>query len=415
MKQLLFSMLAFMLPASFQLTLAQNCNGRYETELFSAFTKTTVQYTDVYTVRPGDGDTLKMDIYQPDGDTFAKRPVIIMAHGGTFIAGDRTESTCAEMCELFAKRGYVAASIDYRLAGNQTELFDSLDALAIALKTVSDMKASVRYFRKDAATSNQLRIDPNQIWVGGNSAGAITALHAAYVTDTLELPETTHKPLRTIVRQNGGIDGNSGNPGYSSAVSGVINLAGGINMLQWIVADDVPIVSCHGNNDDTVPFDCGGVLYTFLDLVDLCGSGSINSWCAQVGTEDTLLVFPGDGHVPWASNNTKFNQMSAFVLDFVAKHTTCDSASVGIRNIPVKNLFSVYPNPATDEVTIRLDNQSGNEKVEVEIFDTVGKLVKQESFSSQEVHLSIIDLEKGIYLLKIKAGGQPSTTVLQKL
>ena len=186
-------------------------------------------------------------------------------------------------------------------------------------------------------------------------------------------------------------------------------------MLQWITSGDVPVVSCHGDNDDTVPIDCGGVLYSFLDLVDLCGSSSINSWCEQVGTEDTLLVFPGDGHVPWQSNNTKFNQMSAFVLNFVAKHTTCESASVGIRNTPVKNLFSVYPNPATDEVTIELDNQSGNDKVEVEIFDAVGKSVKQENFSFNEIQLNIRNLEKGVYLLQIKVGGQASTTLLHKL
>ncbi|MDZ4845618.1 MAG: T9SS type A sorting domain-containing protein [Chitinophagales bacterium] len=413
MRNTFFSLLIFLLPATVHTALAQNCNGRYETEIFSGFTKTTVQYTDVYTVRPGDGDTLKMDIYQPDGDTFAKRPVIIMAHGGTFYQGDRTESTCTTMCELFAKRGYVSASIDYRLANSQPDLLDSLNALAIALKAVGDMKASVRYFKKDAATLNELRIDPNQIWVGGNSAGAITALHAAFVNDTAELP--AH--IKPIVAQGGGIDGNSGNPGYSSAVSGVINLAGGINILQWIGADDMPIVSCHGNSDPTVPYNCGNVLYSFLDnLVDLCGSGAIHSWCAQIGTEDTLLTFPGDLHVPWENNTSKRNLMTAFVLDFVSKHTICDSSAVGIRNnISVKNLVSVYPNPASDKVTIRIESQVGKEKVEVEIFDAVGKSVKQEIFSSKEIHLNISDLEKGVYLLQIKTGGQSSTTLLHKL
>jgi len=104
------------------------------------------------------------------------------------------------------------------------------------------------------------------------------------------------------------------------------------------------------------------------------------------------------------------------VLDFVSKHTICDSSAVGIRNnISVKNLVSVYPNPASDKVTIRIESQVGKEKVEVEIFDAVGKSVKQEIFSSKEIHLNISDLEKGVYLLQIKTGGQSSTTLLHKL
>src|SRR5688500_15814192 len=85
------------------------CDGRYESEIFSSFTKTTVQYSDVYEVRPGDSNYLKMDIYQPVGDSFPDRPVVIMAHGGTFIEGNREELTCVEICQMLAKRGYVTA------------------------------------------------------------------------------------------------------------------------------------------------------------------------------------------------------------------------------------------------------------------------------------------------------------------
>lgn len=413
MKRISFP-LFILLSAIFQSAFAQNCNGRYETEIFSGYIKTTVQYTDVYTVRPNNGDTLKMDIYEPDGDDFTRRPVVIMAHGGTFVGGDRTETTSSLLCQTFAKRGYVAASIDYRLAGSQAELLDSLNALRIALKAVSDMKASVRYFRKDAATVNQFRIDPNQIWVGGNSAGAIAALHVAYVTDTAELPAY----LKPIVAQNGGIDGNSGNDGYSSAVSGTINLAGGINKLQWIEPGDVPVVSCHGTNDQTVPYNCNDVLYpdnSLFDLVDLCGSGAINNWCAQVGTEDSLLTFQGDGHVPWENNSTKRSQMTAFVTDFVAKRTVCDTAAVGIRGVPFNPQFSVFPNPATNSVTLSFEDRRNGEPVVAEIYDAAGKMLKQETFTSKQIQLDIRDLKSGVYLIRVKSGTRLSSAVIQKL
>lgn len=411
MKHILF--LCLILQTISQTAVAQNCNGRYETEIFSGYIKTTVQYTDVYTVRPGNGDTLKMDIYEPDGDAFTKRPVVIMAHGGTFVAGDRMESTCVQLCETFAKRGYVAASIDYRLAGSQAELFDSINALRVALKAVSDMKAAVRYFRKDAATGNLFHIDQNQIWVGGNSAGAIAALHVAYVTDTAELPSY----IKTIVAGNGGIDGNSGNDGYSSLVSGVINLAGGINKVQWIEPGDVPMVSCHGDNDQTVPYNCNDVLYpdnAIFDLVDLCGSGAMKDWCDQVGTEDSLLTFPGDGHVPWQSSSSKNALMEAYVTSFVAKHTACDSTSVGIRDRALQNAFSVYPNPADGYVVVKLTNALSS-PVEVSVFDAVGKLVEQKNFSSNELRLDISSLKPGIYLFQVKSDSRISAAVIHKL
>ena len=59
------------------------------------------------------------------------------------------------MCEYFARRGYVAASIDYRLYDGV--LFPTPDSLVMAdemLKAVSDMKAAVRFFREDADQSN---------------------------------------------------------------------------------------------------------------------------------------------------------------------------------------------------------------------------------------------------------------------
>ena len=91
--------------------IAQNpCEGRYVEEIFDNVDVTTVTYSDVH--------NLSMDIYQPVGDDVTNRPVIIFAHGGTFIFGSKNNSTVVELCERFAKRGYVTASINYRLSGD---------------------------------------------------------------------------------------------------------------------------------------------------------------------------------------------------------------------------------------------------------------------------------------------------------
>ena len=93
------------------ITFAQ-CNSRYQTEIFSSVTVTEVDYSDVYT-----DNEHKMDIYTPDGDTEINRPLILFMHGGSFYGGNKTDADCEDFCESFAKRGYVTASVNYRLVG----------------------------------------------------------------------------------------------------------------------------------------------------------------------------------------------------------------------------------------------------------------------------------------------------------
>ena len=92
---LLFSFLLF-----FQLSaqsLDCSCENRYQTEVFSSVNVETVTYSDAY--------NLQMDIYTPDGDNCINRPLIILAHGGSFIGGSKTNPTMVDLCETFAKRG----------------------------------------------------------------------------------------------------------------------------------------------------------------------------------------------------------------------------------------------------------------------------------------------------------------------
>lgn len=53
----------------------------------------------------------------PSNDTFPKygRPLMIIIHGGAFIAGSKDDFIQQRMLKEFAKRGYVTASINYRL------------------------------------------------------------------------------------------------------------------------------------------------------------------------------------------------------------------------------------------------------------------------------------------------------------
>ena len=57
--------------------------------------------------------TLLMDIYQPYNDPMAARPFMVLVHGGSFLQGNKSD--LEETCRAFARKGYVAVSIQYRL------------------------------------------------------------------------------------------------------------------------------------------------------------------------------------------------------------------------------------------------------------------------------------------------------------
>jgi len=318
------------------------CAGRYNEEIFSSVTKETVVYTE-------NTSGLQIDIYEPLGDTHAKRALIIMAHGGSFSSGNRTESDIVQLCTYFAKCGYVTASIDYTLTAF-TNLADSLLMMDIVMKAVGDGKASVRFFREDAATENIYRIDPDQIIFGGNSAGAILALHLAYLNDIAEAPAF----LQTIINANGGLEGTAGHPGYPSNVQGVINLAGGLYLPSFIGANDADVfcVSTHGDADGVVPYNCNQVYWeqfeNLFDLVHICGSSILHPVMDENNIPNSLWTLPGENHTPWAFDTTLMNEVNVYAKDFLKNYVNCEVTIIGIDD-PDSHLLSIYPNPGNGD------------------------------------------------------------------
>jgi len=307
------------------------CDGRYEMEIFEQVEVNTVTYSDIH--------NLSMDIYQPVGDDVTNRPLIIFAHGGTFIFGNKNNPTVVDFCETFAKRGYVTASINYRLANDIVGLFEQFtfytnteSAYEVVLNAMMDGKAAVRYFRKDVAENgNTYGIDPNQIWAGGNSAGGVLFLHVGHVQSIEEFIDPLD-PERAIIATDvfnsigGDIEGNSGNPGYSSEISGVISLAGALHRSEYVDINDIPAVFAHGDSDGVVPYNCNG-FQNNPSFDQLCGGGALINDFQNMGVTSDLLTFPGDNHCPWDGDANKKDQVISFVSDFVYQNIDCDQQS----------------------------------------------------------------------------------------
>lgn len=257
-----------------------------------------------------------MDIYRPAGDGELNRPVVILAHGGFFLAGSNDGVDVVPLCEDLARMGYVAASISYRLGiDNVFDLETSLQEAV--LRGVHDAKAAVRFFRRShAEEGNPWGIDPSRIVMGGSSAGAFIALHAAYIDDLSEVPDVIDLTQQGL---GGGLEGFSGNPGYASDVLSIINISGAIGDADWIEAGDVPVVSTHGTADGTVPFGTGPISLLGANVIDVDGSWPVHIRAEEVGLDHRFVTFEGAGHVPHMSSDFYYDLTRAAVTGFTSR------------------------------------------------------------------------------------------------
>ncbi len=394
---ILLNILFFSLNTEAQTTI--DCNSlRYDQEVFSSVD---ISSNVLYGSNINSSNALEnlvMDIYQPSGDTEQFRPLIVWVHGGSFIAGTKNEQDVTDLSIAFAKRGYVCASINYRLGIPIP--FGEANATKAVYRAVQDMKAAIRFFRKDAATANVYKIDPEIIFGGGSSAGALTALHLAYLNEISEIPAL----IDTV--QLGGIEGESGNPGYSSEVNAVINLCGALGDKTYIVPGDVPFVSMHGTNDQTVPYATDTIfLLGLFPIMEVDGSYSANEYANTISVHNEMYTYFGSGHVPYLGNTAYMDTTVRFVSNFLYDYLSCTPRdpdplpnTFGTTAISVEvildNSIKAYPNPANEYVII----ESESALIRFQLFDISGRLVRSENkLHENRIIISLDALETGIY------------------
>jgi hypothetical protein len=407
MKTKIYSFLLFCaVLISVQYTNAQQCGARYLDKIFD----TVVVHSDVI-YSTSNGTTLKLDVYEPKNDTAAMRPLIVLAHGGSFYGGDKAgggETTVVTLCNNFAKRGYVTASINYRLGDAVQMYLDSGYAITTVLKALSDGKSAIRFFRKDAATTNTYRINPNIIFAGGNSAGAVLYIHSIYVDSIGELPSA----MQTIINQNGGFEGNSGNDGYSSELQGLVNCAGGLNVPGFVGPNSKPSVNFQGTADNTVPYNCAYPINGAVH-VRLCGLGAFEPLYQQYSINHVSVLFPNAGHCPWEGSAPKMTQVDTTTANFLYS-LMCTGAVTSVSDITADANVSVYPNPATDQINVFFSQTGIYSKVQ--LMDETGRVIEEKNVGNSTLTFSRNNLSSGLYLvriLKADASGITKKVMLQ--
>ncbi len=207
---------------------------------------------------------LTLDIYRPVGDSATRRPAVMWMHGGFFGGGDKSHGT--RVATDYARRGYVAVSINYRLRPFAAQWRETYLA---SLDAYDDARAAVEWLRAHAADYG---IDPDAIVAGGFSAGAVTAANLAF------LP---------------GERGPAASP-----VAAAIPEAG----LLYTAPDpgEPPILAFHGTDDTVTPFD---------NIEHVCDHA------APVGVDCELVTYAGGDH--GSSHGDIIQRGTTFIADHV--------------------------------------------------------------------------------------------------
>jgi Carboxylesterase family len=297
----------YLLPLLFLLALsaqAQNClPSRYLQAQFPVDTLKDVvfgnapQLTTIYIseniTNPYD---LKMDIYLPTGDTLARRPCLMMAFGGAFLIGSKEDEDVRSVCDSFARKGFVAASINYRL-GLNTAINSSAERAV--WRGAQDWSAAIRFLKEKA---DDYGIDTNYMFIGGASAGSFGALHSQYASDA-NRPASTYSQGLPFPQPDLGCKDCSGNTFvHSSQVRGLINCWGAIGDTAWIDAQaTTPMISFHGDVDAIVPYSYGFPFTALITLPEVYGSYLIDRRARHIGLPSTLHSYYGEGHNIWGT------------------------------------------------------------------------------------------------------------------
>ncbi|HWY38181.1 MAG TPA: T9SS type A sorting domain-containing protein [Bacteroidia bacterium] len=419
------------LTVASSLTAQTACStGRYANDVYTNITTTSAIPYGSNTTWSGSAQTLTLDFHEPAGDTCTARPLIIWAHGGSFVGGASTDPDVDTLSNRFARKGFACASINYRIGFYP---FDSAHAVIAVVRAVQDMKAAIRFFYKDRKNSNTYKIDTNNIFIGGSSAGAIAALHVAYLDRPCEIQPYVNS---TTLNSMGGLSGNSGNPGYSERVKGVINLCGALAIYGWLEAGNLPFCSMHGTIDATVKYN-RGIVNPGTPLMYLDGSRMLYAQAVALGVQNKFYTWLGADHVPYVQGGTAATQAAYmdttvnFVRDYLIDRLGCTNPAlqppnapaqtatlypytpclVDIRTISNSLALEIYPNPSNDKIHVVFENP--NEKHSVQITDISGRVVRTYSCNQAELAIEKENLNTGMYLLKVSdTQGQSS---LQKI
>lgn len=254
---------------------------------------------------------LTMDIYLPVDTLVKKRPLLVLFHGGAFYFGDKAAETSTTWCKHFAQIGYVVASVNYRMGFN----INKTSIQKSGYQAIQDAHAALRYL---VANADKYAIDPDNIFIGGTSAGAITALGVTFISNST-CPPFVHE--NNFQKKLGTLESSGNKLKNTFKIKGVANMWGAVYELEELNGHNIPVISFHGTADNIVPFDEGiplsevkGNLGELL-FDKMYGSKAIHHHLDSLHIRNEFYPIEGVSHAPYQDKHGHPNDCYFFIQD----------------------------------------------------------------------------------------------------
>lgn len=365
-------------------------DNRYRDITFDSITITKDQvYGTGITHIKKDTLELSLNIYEPYEDNSTLRPAILLAFGGSFINGSKEEIDW--LAKIYASVGYVAITFDYRLYdGPLLPIPTETTMYNVVGQAISDMRGAYEYVIHTIRTDNPYRIDEDNFFVGGISAGAIAANHLTYVDST----EIEEKNILEIFKNQGAFEGDVNDYDYPINIRACINYSGGLRDASYIDADDSPLYSVHDDRDPVVPYGPGFATIFGVPIAPIQGSKAMQDVADSVGIKNELLTFNTVNHVGYFQEELAGARAISGSLTFMAD-LFCDNTS-DVDDSILDNKVTLSPNPASHFVEI----ETSLEIESIEFYSMDGRLIKSSPYSKQ---VDVSQLQSGAYVLNLKS------------
>jgi acetyl esterase/lipase len=267
-------------------------------------------------------DTQWVNLYmpRPEKDELKKRPFIMLMHGGGFSPEDAfsNKEQWDNLCLLLAKRGFVTATIDYRVGWldrkktwpeyTAEERKNPSGTYAI-WRAYQDARAALRHFVHNAASFG---IDTANIFVAGRSAGGDLSNELSFYTD-----HDVDSVLNTVIRADygkkfGALDSSTNDLRDRYRIRALCNMWGPLYDTAMISREEalrMPILMFHGTDDRSVTYTRSDTaVYPFVTY----GSYNTALRYKHLGGCYELHTKTGGGHGEDFFDDYLANYMSAF-------------------------------------------------------------------------------------------------------
>ena len=390
--------------------ISQDCSIPFDQPLFGVRAVPDIWYGNA-TRFDGAMDSLRLNLYLPDGDLQTERPLVVCVHGGGFTGGNRNDLNA--LCTTLASQGFAAATISYRLGFygpwplSMPFAYDAPEVTRAAYRAIQDTRGAIRFLKDRSAMDSTSTVN---VIVLGFSAGGITALHTAFADDPSEKPSScgpmgdVQQLLTYIPRPDlGSIEGDLNQNGSNASVIAAVSFFGALLDTTFVDSPNDPAAFLYHQTGDPV-VGCnyqqglwGMPLGVGANYPWLYGSCVIDPRMQNLGYDPDRYEYH-----PYTGGQHDVHDIALLTgqASLFMRRQFC-GLGTSVTDIATETpMLEISPNPTSGLLSVRTSSLGGSATLSV--FSLHGARILDVLLQKENETIDLQGLAPGMYLLQVR-------------